>query len=316
MAELATHELGRTGLQVTRLGFGAMELRDAGGASGRSDRGRDVSPEQAGEVLNAVLDAGINFIDTSPDYGASEAMIGRFISHRRDEYVLASKCGCIVADSARGGARHVFTRENVVAGVEQSLERMRTDHLDLVQFHGNPTRAELAAEGGLEALQALRDAGKVRFIGVSSTLPNLAEHIEMGVFDEFQIPYSALQREHEDAIVLAAAAGAGTVIRGGVARGVTADDKDWGARVSGMEPGEAHGVWERAALDDLLDGRSRIEFTFRFTLSHPDLDTTIVGTANPDHLAANVQSLLRGPLPPDVYEEAKRRLAAAGSAPA
>ena len=154
----------------------------------------------------------------------------------------------------------------------------------------------------------------MRFIGSSSTLRALADHIEGGAFDAFQIPYSALQREHEDAIGDAAAAGAGTVIRGGAARGVAAADKDWGTRVAGMQPGEAQGVWERASLDDLLDGASRIEFTLRFTLSHPQLNTTIVGTANPDHLAMNVAAAERGPLPADVYEEAKRRLSAAGPA--
>ena len=69
-------------------------------------------------------------------------------------------------------------------------------------------------------------------------------------------------------------------------------------------------------LDALLDGMSRMDFTMRFTFSHPDLHTTIVGTVNPDHLRANIDALRAGPLPADVYEEAKRRLAAAGSAPA
>ena len=319
MANLPTNELGRTGMQVTRLGYGAMELRGASGRGGPSDRSRAVTPEQAEAVLNAVLDAGINFIDTSPDYGMSEELIGRFISHRRSEYFLASKCGCLVAvgpDPSGRGPRHVYTRENVVAGVEQSLARMRTDHLDLVQFHGNPSREQLREHGAVEALRELQQAGKVHFIGSSSTLPELAGHIEGGVFDAFQIPYSAIQREHEDAIGEAAAAGAGTVIRGGAARGIAADDKDWGARLAGMQQGEAQGVWERASLDDLLEGASRMEFTLRFTLSHPQLNTTIVGTANPDHLAMNVAAADRGPLPADVYEEAKRRLSGAASAPA
>ena len=67
--------------------------------------------------------------------------------------------------------------------------------------------------------------------------------------------------------------------------------------------------WEQADLDDLLDGASRSEFTLRFTLSHPHMHTTIVGTANPDHLAANVAAAARGALPDDVYAEAKSRLA-------
>src|ERR1700758_757093 len=120
MAELPKLTLGRTGLQVTTLGFGAMELRGA-------PVGPEIRNEQAGNVLNAVLDAGINFIDTSIDYGRSEELIGRFIAHRRAEYFLASKCGC-VPDAAMD-ADHIHTAENIRAGVEQSLRRMKTDYL-------------------------------------------------------------------------------------------------------------------------------------------------------------------------------------------
>lgn len=89
MPDLPKRTLGRTGLEVTTLGYGAMELR--GGA-----RGRQLSEEDAGRILNNVLDSGINFIDTSIDYGMSEERIGRHIAHRRDDYFLASKCGCLV----------------------------------------------------------------------------------------------------------------------------------------------------------------------------------------------------------------------------
>src|SRR5215471_14210476 len=87
---LPTRTLGRTGLQVTQLGYGAMELRDA-------PRGRPIADDQAERILRAVLDAGINYIDTSIDYGLSEERIGRYIGDRRGEFFLASKCGCAVA---------------------------------------------------------------------------------------------------------------------------------------------------------------------------------------------------------------------------
>jgi aryl-alcohol dehydrogenase-like predicted oxidoreductase len=307
---LAKRTLGRTGLDVTVLGYGAMELRGA-------PRGPEVSPEAAAEILNAVLDAGINFIDTSPDYGRSEELIGQSIASRRSEYFLASKCGCLVGAPPAGAAErpaHVFTAENVRAGVEQSLRRLQTDHLDLVQFHSSPSRQELEEHGGLAELQKLHAEGKVRFIGMSGTLPNLPEHVGMGVFDEFQIPYSALQREHEAAIAQASAAGAGIVIRGGAARGAPTN---WERRANYMLPGTtARDRWENAKLDDLLDGMSRMEFTLRFTLSLPELDTTIVGTRSVEHLRDNVAAAARGPLPKALMDEAKKRLAAAGSAPA
>jgi len=260
--------------------------------------GRESTDEQAERILNAVLDAGINYIDTSIDYGDSEERIGRYISNRRSQYYLASKCGCAVGEAASGTrAPHIFTAENVIAGVEQSLRRMKTDYLDLVQFHHSPSRAQLA-EGGLDALQDLQRQGKIRHIGMSGTLPNLPDQIDLGVFDVFQVPYSALQREHEALVHQASQVGAGIVIRGGVARGDPA-----------RERGGFWDKWQEAEIDDLLGEMSRMEFLLRFTISNPDLDTTIVGTTNPDHLQQNVDALLRGPLPADLYEEAKRRLA-------
>ena len=294
MANLATRELGRTGLQVTTLGYGAMGLRGA-------PRGREVSNQQADSILNAVLDSGINYIDTSIDYGDSEEHIGRAISHRRSDYYLATKCGCVVGGPPERGSQlpHVFTRENIVAGVNQSLARMKTDYIDVLQFHSGPSREELEENGAIETVLDLKREGKVRFIGISSTLPHLADHIAMGVFDVFQIPYSALQREHEEVITAAAQAGVGTVIRGGVAKG---------APSRGKQEGSAQGPGQQAELEDLLEGMTPMEFILRFTLTHPDLHTTIVGTISPDHLRENLDALQKGPLSSDLYQEARRRL--------
>ncbi len=245
-------------------------------------------------------------------------MIGKHLAHRRDEFFLASKCACLVGrDPALkdGKLEHDFSAENVRAGVEQSLRRMKTDHLDLVQVHSSPSRAVLEEHGTVQAMEELRAEGKVRFIGMSSVLPDLLDHIEMGVFDVFQIPYSALQPEHEAAITQAAEAGAGTIVRGGVARGAPAPDRDgvkehdfWRAFVA-----ERRELWARAGLDDILEGMSRMEFMLRFVLGHPDLHTTIVGTSNPVHLAANVEVAQKGPLPEDLRAEAQRRISAAAT---
>ncbi|MCI0776256.1 MAG: aldo/keto reductase, partial [Chloroflexi bacterium] len=256
---LPTATLGRTNLEVTKLGFGAMEIR--GGP-----RGRDVTPAQAETILNSVLDSGINYIDTSIDYGQSEEFIGQFISRRRDEYYLASKCGCLVgAPTVPAGQRqpHVFTKENIVAGVEQSLRRMKTDYLDVVQFHSNPSRQTLEDNAAIDTLQELQQQGKVRHLGMSGTLPNLPGQIDMGVFDVMQIPYSALERQQETWISKAAESGIGTVIRGGVAKG------DPGQ--SGTPRPDPWKTFEKANLDDLLDeGENRTDFLLRFTLSHPN----------------------------------------------
>ena len=173
MTELPKRELGRTGLQVTMLGYGAMELRGA-------PRGRDVTEDQAETILHAVLDAGINYIDTSIDYGVSEERIGRYLSDRRSEYYLASKCGCLVgAPPAPRGQRspHVFTRDNILAGVEQSLTRMQTDYLDVLQFHSSPSRQTLEQNGALETVLELKRTGAIRFVGMSGTAPSFVSAI-------------------------------------------------------------------------------------------------------------------------------------------
>ena len=294
-------EFGRTGWGVTTLGYGAMEIRGP-----RIWNGRPVTDEQAETILNAVLDAGINFIDTSNDYGLSEQYIGRFVSSRRQEYFLATKCGCTVVrrDETTDDTPHVWTRDNLLRCIDESLARMRTNYVDLLQLH-NPT-VEQAQVGGLVAvLEEIRDSGRARRIGCSSTLPHLDTYIEWGVFDAFQIPYSALERQQEDAIQRAADSGAGVIVRGGVARG---------------EPGVGLGSqdrwksWNDARLDELLSpGETRTQWLLRFTLDHPGMHTNIVGTLNPEHLQENVQAWKMGPLPADTYAEAKRRLDSVGA---
>jgi aryl-alcohol dehydrogenase-like predicted oxidoreductase len=294
--------LGKTGLFVTALGHGAMEIRGP-----RVWNGRAVTDAEAERILNAVLDAGITFIDTSYDYGLSEEYIGKFISRRRGEYFLATKCGCTLVDKGdHDDTPHVWTRENLLHNIETSLKRMKTDHVDLWQLH-NPSVDELSKGGLVEVLKEVQKSGKARHIGISSTFPHIAAYIEMGVFESFQIPYSALERKHEEAIAHAAKSGAGVIVRGGVARGEPG---------SGLGGAEKWGIFEKARLDELrAAGEDRTSFLLRFTISHPGVHTVIVGTKNPDHLAHNVKAIQAGKLPPDVYNEAKKRLAEAGEKP-
>ncbi len=299
---LDTRPLGSTGLEVTRLGFGAMEIRGE-----RIWNGRPVKDEQARDILGAVLDVGVNFLDTANDYGRSEAYIGEFIATRRAEYILATKCGCsMVPAGDHDETPHQWDRDHLLGNIDDSLAKLGTDHVELLQLH-NPS-VELAEEHKLvDTLREIQASGKATFIGASSTSPHLGSYVDWGVFDAFQIPYSALERRHENLITKAHEAGAGTIVRGGVARG---------------EPGEGLGAadrwttWERAKLDELLGaGESRTQWLLRFTLSHPGVDTVIVGTLNPAHLAENVRAGQAGALADDVYEEAKRRLDAAGESP-
>jgi aryl-alcohol dehydrogenase-like predicted oxidoreductase len=302
---IMTRALGRTGADVTILGYGAMELRG-------QPRSPEIADDDAGRLLNAVLDGGINLIDTSPDYGRSEELIGSYVSHRRDEFFLASKCGCPMETPADAPPPypHDYSPANVRANVEQSLRRLRTDRLDLVQVHMSPSQTVLADNQTVETLRELRDEGKIRFIGMSGILPDLTDHLAMNAFDAFQIPYSAVQRDHENLITEAAGQGAGTLIRGGAARGAASDEKNWRVGPLTQQPGLGQQNWETSDIEELLAdaGISRMEFILRFTLSHPGLSTTIVGTANPGHLAGNIALAEKGPLPADLYEAAKKRL--------
>lgn len=303
MTQLVTRSLGRTNVQVTRLGFGAMEVRGP-----RIWRGRTVTDDEAKTILQAVLDAGITFIDTANDYGLSEQYIGQFLSERRNDYVLATKCGCsMVPAGDHDETPHTWTRDHLLWNIDDSLKKMRTDHVDLLQLH-NPTVEQVEQGKLVEALQEIKAAGKARWIGISSTVPHLPIFLSWGVFDSFQIPYSALERQHEVLIQRVHDAGAGTIIRGGVAKGEPG---------AGMGNADRWGLWEKAHLDDLLgDGETRTQWLLRYILSHPGIDTTIVGTKNPAHLQDNVAAASAGPLPGDTYAEARRRLDAAGDRPA
>lgn len=300
---METRPLGRTGVAVSVLGYGGMELRGP-------PRVPAVDEADAAALIGELLDGGVNVIDTSVDYGASEETLGRTLGSRRDEVFLCTKCGCSLDPAAgqSGPYQHDWSPENVRAGIEQSLRRLATDRVDLLQVHMSPSRSQLESDGTVETMRALQDEGKVRFLGMSGTLPNLFDHLAMGVFDVFQIPYSAVQREHEDLITAAARAGAGTLIRGGAARGGPVEPGGGDRDPLGMPPGEARRRWDDAGIEDLLDGMSPLEFLLRFTISHPAVSSAIVGTSKIAHLRSNLAIVGKGPLPADLYEEAKRRL--------
>lgn len=286
MTELATAILGRTGIEVTRLGYGAGHRKP-------------MTERENQEMVRRVVDSGITLIDTANDYGNSEAMIGIAIADRYSQVTISTKCGC-------SPNRHAWTRDNLFRGLDESLERLQTDRIDVMQLHG-ATVEDCNRHGTVEALQEMREQGLVAWIGASTNLPDVRTFIDWGVFDVFQLPYSALDRTHEEWIAEAAKAGAGVLIRGGVALGEP-----------GVGSGSA-GVWrafEQAGLDDLREpGESRTAFMLRFTASHPFAHCNLVGTTNPRHLRENIEAMLQGPLSEDVHEEAKRRLDAVGVTP-
>lgn len=294
--ELPKAELGETGISVSRLGFGT--------ALWRPERVY-WTEDTAHGVFNAALDAGIDFIDTAFDYAFAEQWIGSGLVERYGEFALATKCGCTNTRPEQNNSDHLWTKENFHYNIDVSLERLQRESVDILQPH-NPTVTEFE-DGDLgRALAEIRDSGKASHIGISTTLPHLPVFLEMGLFATMQIPYSALEREHEDWITKVAESGVGTIIRGGIAQG------EGGTRYGASKWEQ----FERAGLDDLRQGgESRSAFILRFTLSHPHIHTIIVGTSRPGHLAENIDAVRSGPLPPEVYAEAKARLDAIGQSP-
>lgn len=293
--------LGNTGLPVAVLGYGAMELRHVG--EGEAER-----------LLNVVLDGGINFIDTSPDYGPSEAFIGKAISHRRDEFYLATKCGCNTGPEGEPrDPKHIWDRETLLHNIDNSLKLLKTDHIDVWQLHGVLPEGLGGGRDGevIQTMLELKRQGTVRCVGVSFLngrpgdelypagygFKYIQEFLEWGVFDVMQIVYGGLTRKNEIAVSNAANEGVGMIIRGVVKRYFDNYDE----------------LFEQARLDELCeDGESRNGFLIRFALSHPGVGTLIIGTKNSAHLADNIQAATRGRLSGAIYAEAKQRLDAVG----
>ncbi len=289
------NELGDLKWGVTQIGFGSMGLR------GPNTWGkRCVSDEAAEQLLNAVLDAGINLIDTAPDYGVCEERIGRYLGARRHEYLLATKCGCTPVQHADHlEIVHTWDADTIRRNVEQSLQRLHTDWIDILQFHGGDATT-LQQQGLIEVVQGLKREGIVRAIGVSSRLPQLTDLIALNVFDTFQIPFNCLSPEHDAAMAQAAEKGAGIIIRGGIAHG--GPDAE-------IERPQLNSVWEAARLDELLpEGVSRAELILRYTLTHPHSHCVIVGTSNLEHLHENLAAASRGPLPAGLFAEISQRV--------
>ena len=289
--------LGKTKLNITKLSLGAaLRSRD-------TKRPIDLSEPEANNLFNTLLDNGINFIDTSPDYANSETLIGKSISHRRNEFYIATKCGCPITQDQ---SKHVWNSKQIEKNITQSLSKLKTDYVDLLQLHNPPIR-ECIDGYLLETLLKLKEKGLTRFIGISTTLPDIKSYINWNDFDTFQIPYSTLDRKHEDSISSCNRRGFGTIIRGGVALGES-EKKLLNSNMltKPIEEKSAINSWkiyEEANLDELRDpDDTPTGFLLRFAISNPNIHTTIVGTTNIQHLKENIKAVAKGPLQPDIYQ--------------
>lgn len=274
--------LGNTGLKVSRLGAGLAEI-------GEQLTIADI--EQASQVLNAALDGGINFLDTAACYGVSEEVIGRTIAHRRDEYILASKCGHVTG----GYMGEPWTAQTITESIDRSLARLRTDYLDLVQLHS--CGVDVLEQGEVtEAVLKAKAAGKTRFMGYSGDNEAARWAVDSGLFDTLQTSFNLVDQHARTRLFpLAEARGMGIIIKRPIANAA------WGAERAPRygRAGRADEYFRRAQvmarLGPIPDAPDdRILLAMGFVFAHPEVDTAIVGTRNPSHMLADIELLERG----------------------
>ena len=177
---MKTVRLGKTGLEVSRVGMGGIPIQRP-------------PLNEAIKVIQRALDLGVNLIDTSIGYGDSEERIGKAIVDRRDQVIIATK----------GGWRD---RATALEHIERSLARLKTDYIDLWQFHGVNTldgcERVLGPDGAMEGAQAALRAGKIRHIGISSHSPDVAKWaVASGHFETIQFPFNFVAREFAEELV-------------------------------------------------------------------------------------------------------------------
>lgn len=294
--------LGRTGLKVSEIGFGAWGI--GGRTVGTTSYG-DTDDATSLAALARALDQGITFFDTSSAYGNghSEALIGRAFASQRDRVVIATKAGYEAWDRPPD-----FSPAAVVASAEASLRRLGTDYIDLFQLH-NPSAESLRAPALREALGRLQAAGKIRAWGVSAKSP--VEAIEaLAAFGAavVQANFNMMDVRALDGL-LAEVAGrrAGFIGRTPLCFGFLT-----GAigRDTVFPPGDHRLGWSRAQLDNWIDGaadllaavkaapgREGAQSALRFCLAFPAISSVIPGILTPAEADENAQASALGPLP-------------------
>lgn len=291
---LEKRALGNTGLQVTFIGFGALEIgRDWG--LGDAEQRRRPAEEEAGKTLNAVLDMGVNLIDTARAYHESEARIGKYIAHRRAEYVLCSKCG-EHSDDPR--TYYDFSYRAVAESIDLSLRLLRTDVIDVMQIHFGPAPHKVLDDGQtLQAMREAQSAGKVRFLGASPGMDVLERCIESGDFQVLQIGYSLLDQSAHDLITRAHKKGIGVLIRSGLSAGWLTP------RALTVAPEQRPPKVQK--LLDLCRGDANLlhALALHFLHRHPGISSVLIGTRRAENLQRNIQ-LLHQPVDEDLLQEA------------
>jgi aryl-alcohol dehydrogenase-like predicted oxidoreductase len=284
---------GKTGFNVTPLGFGAAEI-------GYLKPERD----QVASVLNLLLDEGVNVIDTAASYENSEELIAEAVGHRRGQFVLISKCGR--RDGELQGED--WTASLITQTVERSLRRLKTDVLDVMLLH---TCEETVLRQG-EALGALvkaRSAGKVRFVGFSGDNQAVAHAATIPDVDVIETSINIADQVNIDTVLPEARKhDVGVLAKRPVANAAWKKMED--------QPG-FYGKYAQDYKDRL--GKMKLnpaelgittapelawpELAIRFAISQPGVHSAIIGTRNPQNTRRNIEFAKKGPLPNEVVKK-------------
>jgi aryl-alcohol dehydrogenase-like predicted oxidoreductase len=207
--------LGHTGLAVTPIGLGAFKIGRNEGIKYANGYALPDAAE-AERIVHAVLDAGINYIDTAPAYGLSEERIGRALGGRREGVVVSTKAGEVFE---AGTSRYDFSAAALRQSVRESARRLRTDVLDLVFLHAHQADLMILDETeSVDTLRAMKEEGLIRAIGFSGKSTAAARRA-LAWADVVMVEYHVDDRSHADVIAEAAHAGIGVVVKKGLASG-------------------------------------------------------------------------------------------------
>lgn len=286
---------GRTGLQVSVLGFGGAPV-------GLLKKDQD----DVARILNLLLDSGVNVIDTAISYAGSEEMIGNTVAHRRREYVLISKCGRKVEDADAPKDAENWSAPLMTYSVDRSLRRLKTDVLDVMLLHSCDYETLKKGEA-LDALVKARDAGKVRFVGYSGDNETAAYAASLPDVTVIETSVSIADQANIDKVLpITRKNNVGVIAKRPIANGA------W------KEPSQQQGMYANYAQDyhDRLKAmklspkdlgfkgdQDWAELALRFTLGQPGVHTAIIGTTKPENARRNIDAAKKGPLPPDATKK-------------
>ena len=302
----------RSGLNVSELGLGLWAV--AGSDWGPGDDTASL------ESIEAALDAGVTFFDTADVYGDghSEELLGGAMAGRRDRFQVATKIGWTGYDHKAGRSQY-DTVDRLVAGVESSLRRLRTDRVEAIQCHIGHLEPNTPVY--IEGFRKLEEQGKVLAWGVSTSDLELLQRFNLdGDCDLVQIDYSILNRTSEAEILpYCQENGIGVIVRGPLAMGILAD-KYTGSdtfprgdfRRSWLEDPKANEQFRQDLMvveqlrEIVPEGQTMAQFALRFTRSHPAVSTVIPGARDRAQSEANVSAATFPPLSSEELEAVNR----------